>query len=232
MLVDERDPGTSPRVLFYLEHAIQDASLTAVGRAPRHLAADALRRDGRRRGTRATCTTRPTSTTGRSPRASPAVADLLARPECAWITREPGAEGAGPRHRPRRARAPRRGARPAARAGSRRPRRGEGPADQGDHLLGPPRRAAQAPGAGRQGQRAAQLAARPAGAPTTCRRGSQKRLAELDREAPDLGAAAGRAGRPRGRAARADRRDDRARARRRRRRRSTPRQPPPAPAPS
>jgi SNF2 family DNA or RNA helicase len=31
VLVDERDPGTSPRVLFYLEHAIQDASLTRTG---------------------------------------------------------------------------------------------------------------------------------------------------------------------------------------------------------
>lgn len=31
VLVDERDPGTSPRVLFYLEHAIQDASLTRAG---------------------------------------------------------------------------------------------------------------------------------------------------------------------------------------------------------
>ena len=31
VLVDERDSGTSPRVLFYLEHAIQDASLTKSG---------------------------------------------------------------------------------------------------------------------------------------------------------------------------------------------------------
>jgi len=31
VLVDERDPSTSPRVLFYLEHAIQDASLTRTG---------------------------------------------------------------------------------------------------------------------------------------------------------------------------------------------------------
>src|SRR5581483_2024522 len=31
VLVDERDPGTRPRVLFYLEHAIQDASLTRSG---------------------------------------------------------------------------------------------------------------------------------------------------------------------------------------------------------
>ncbi len=31
VLVDERDPGTAPRVLFYLEHAIQDAGLTRAG---------------------------------------------------------------------------------------------------------------------------------------------------------------------------------------------------------
>ena len=31
VLVDERDPGLQPRVLFYLEHAIQDAGLTRVG---------------------------------------------------------------------------------------------------------------------------------------------------------------------------------------------------------
>ena len=31
MLVDDRDPGTAPRVLFYLEHAIQDASRTRNG---------------------------------------------------------------------------------------------------------------------------------------------------------------------------------------------------------
>jgi SNF2 family DNA or RNA helicase len=31
MLVDERDPGTAPRVIFYLEHAVQDASVIANG---------------------------------------------------------------------------------------------------------------------------------------------------------------------------------------------------------
>src|SRR5688572_31865048 len=31
VLVDTRDPGREPRVLFYLEHAIQDASLTRTG---------------------------------------------------------------------------------------------------------------------------------------------------------------------------------------------------------
>ena len=83
-----------------------------------------------------------------------------------------GAEGAGPRHRARRAGAPGRGARPRKLALDRQDRGGgQGPAHQGDHLLGPPRRAAQAPGAGRQAERPAQLAARRASAPTTCRRG-------------------------------------------------------------
>jgi superfamily II DNA or RNA helicase len=31
VLVDERDPGLEPRVIFYLEHAIQDASVTRAG---------------------------------------------------------------------------------------------------------------------------------------------------------------------------------------------------------
>ncbi len=31
VLVDERDPGTAPRVLFYLEHSLQDASRTRSG---------------------------------------------------------------------------------------------------------------------------------------------------------------------------------------------------------
>jgi len=30
-LVDDRDPGLKPRMLFYLEHAIQDAALTRAG---------------------------------------------------------------------------------------------------------------------------------------------------------------------------------------------------------
>ena len=101
----------------------------------------------------------------------PGVDAILDRPECAWIDRELEQKAQGyaiaqvvPEHldevRDAQARADRqdRG-------------RGEGPADQGDHLLGSPRRAAQAPGAGRQAQRPAQLAARPASAPTTSRRG-------------------------------------------------------------
>src|SRR5690606_2614761 len=34
VLVDERDPGMTPRVLFYLEHAIRDATTTRAGERP------------------------------------------------------------------------------------------------------------------------------------------------------------------------------------------------------
>ena len=68
-----RDPGREPHPL---------------GRAPRRLQADALRRARRRRRRRATSTTRPISTTGRWPRTSPASRRSSARPECAWIDRE------------------------------------------------------------------------------------------------------------------------------------------------
>ena len=49
VLVDDSDPGLSPRVLFYLEHAIQDAEHYPRGRAPHRLQAHALCRDRRRR---------------------------------------------------------------------------------------------------------------------------------------------------------------------------------------
>ena len=42
VLVDERDPGTTPRVLFYLEHAVQDASVAQERRSPHDFQADAL----------------------------------------------------------------------------------------------------------------------------------------------------------------------------------------------
>ena len=87
VLVDERDAGTQPRLLFYLEHGIQDASLTRSGErrviseqvlfvelgsdgAARHLHYApyldyrALRSD------------------------DPAIEAILTRPECSWISRE------------------------------------------------------------------------------------------------------------------------------------------------
>jgi hypothetical protein len=87
VLVDERDFGTSPKVLFTLEHGIQDASILPSGERrsisrrmlyvemdteeqPRHLQYAPY------------LDYRPLAED------EPSVADLLARPECAWISRD------------------------------------------------------------------------------------------------------------------------------------------------
>ena len=86
ILVDERDMGTSPRVLFYLEHAIQDASLTRAG--DRHIVSKRmlyveLDAEGNTRHMQYApyLDFRPLAED------EPDVEALLARPECAWINR-------------------------------------------------------------------------------------------------------------------------------------------------
>jgi superfamily II DNA or RNA helicase len=92
VLVDERDPGTSPRVLFFLEHAIQDASLTAAGERrtiSRRMLYVEMDADGRARHLNYApyLDYRPLAAS------EPDAAALLARPEAAWITRELEARG-------------------------------------------------------------------------------------------------------------------------------------------
>ena len=87
VLVDDRDPGTAPRVLFYLEHAIQDESRTRSGdrrvvskrllyvelaeaEPPRHLHYAPY------------LDYRPLAED------EPASEAILERPECAWVTGE------------------------------------------------------------------------------------------------------------------------------------------------
>ena len=87
MLVDERDPGTRPRMLFYLEHAIQDASLTRDGNrriVSRRLMYVELDDQGTVRHVQYApyLDFRPLAT------GEPGVEILLDRPECQWITRE------------------------------------------------------------------------------------------------------------------------------------------------
>jgi SNF2 family DNA or RNA helicase len=86
VLVDECDPGTQPRVLFYLEHAIQDASLT---------------RSGERRVISKRMEYVEIDPTGAASHVhyapyldyrplqegEPSIEMILNRPECAWITR-------------------------------------------------------------------------------------------------------------------------------------------------
>ena len=86
VLVDESDTGTAPRVLFYLEHAIQDASLTrsgdrrVVSKRMLYVEIDA---DGSARHMHYApyLDFRPLRPD------EPDVASLLSRQECAWIDR-------------------------------------------------------------------------------------------------------------------------------------------------
>jgi len=89
VLVDERDPGTSPRVLFTLEHAIQDASVLPSGERrtiSRRLLYVEMDSDGNTRH----LSYAPYLDYRPLAEGEPSVADLLGRPECAWIARAPG----------------------------------------------------------------------------------------------------------------------------------------------
>jgi len=87
VLVDDRDTGTRPRVLFYLEHAVQDASLTRSGErrvVSKRMLYVELDADGITRHVHYApyLDYRPLSED------EPGVEAILDRPECVWITRE------------------------------------------------------------------------------------------------------------------------------------------------
>ncbi|NCC33697.1 MAG: DUF3883 domain-containing protein, partial [Chloroflexia bacterium] len=94
VLVDPCDAGTTPRVLFALEHAIQDASLLPSGEPrtiAKHLLYVELAADGTTRSLRYApyLDYRPLAD------GEPDMAAVLAHPACAWLTRDP-ATAAGP----------------------------------------------------------------------------------------------------------------------------------------
>src|SRR3989442_628904 len=87
VLVDERDFGTEPRVVFYLEHAIQDANLVRSGErrvVSKRMLYVELDAGGRARHLHYApyLDSRPLAAE------EPDVEAILARPECAWISRE------------------------------------------------------------------------------------------------------------------------------------------------
>ena len=87
VLVDDRDPGMRPRVLLYLEHAIQDASLLRSGERrviSRRMLYVEIDADGATRHVHYApyLDYRPLTD------GDPGVDAILKRPECAWITRE------------------------------------------------------------------------------------------------------------------------------------------------
>jgi superfamily II DNA or RNA helicase len=86
ILVDERDLGTRPRVLFTLEHAIQDASLLPSGdrrTISRRLLYVEMDAEAHTRHLHYA----PYRDYRPLADGEPSVGDLLARPECAWIAR-------------------------------------------------------------------------------------------------------------------------------------------------
>ena len=87
VLVDDRDSGTSPRILFYLEHTIQDASLTRTGDrrvVSKRMLYVELDADGNTRHIHYApyLDYRPLA------ESEPSVDAILSRKECAWINRE------------------------------------------------------------------------------------------------------------------------------------------------
>ena len=85
VLVDDRDPGTAPRVLFYLEHAIQDASRTRSGDrrvVSKRLLYVELAEDSQPRHLHYApyLDYRPLKPE------EPNITAILERPECGWIT--------------------------------------------------------------------------------------------------------------------------------------------------
>ena len=87
VLVDERDPGTQPRILFYLEHAIQDASLTRTGErrvVSKRMLYVELDAEGNARHLQYApyLDYRPLAA------GAPSTDAILMRSECAWISRD------------------------------------------------------------------------------------------------------------------------------------------------
>ncbi|GIX32362.1 MAG: RNA helicase [Lysobacterales bacterium] len=87
VLVDERDPGTVPRVLFFLEHSIRDATPTRGGE-PRLISRRMLFVEIDATGEARHLHHAPYLDYRPLARDEPGAEELLARPECAWITRD------------------------------------------------------------------------------------------------------------------------------------------------
>ncbi|MEO8411910.1 MAG: DUF3883 domain-containing protein, partial [Propionivibrio sp.] len=87
VLVDERDPGTTPRVLFYLEHAIQDAGLARTGER-RIVSKRMLYVEMDATGTARHIHYAPYLDYRPLADREPGIDALLDRPECRWINRE------------------------------------------------------------------------------------------------------------------------------------------------
>ena len=87
VLIDERDPGQTPRVLFYLEHAIQDAGRTRAGDR-RMVSKQMLYVEIDAAGNARHLHYAPYLDYRPLAQDEPSVEAILERPECTWINRE------------------------------------------------------------------------------------------------------------------------------------------------
>lgn len=87
VLVDERDPGLTPRVLFFLEHAVQDARVTRTGER-RTISKRVLNVEMDAEGTMRHLNYAPYLDYRPLADGEPDAEAFLARPECAWIEHE------------------------------------------------------------------------------------------------------------------------------------------------
>ena len=87
VLVDERDTGTQPRVLFYLEHAIQDAGLNRAGER-RVVSKQMLYVEQDANGTTRHVHYAPYLDYRPLATGEPGIGAILERQECQWISRE------------------------------------------------------------------------------------------------------------------------------------------------
>ncbi|ALC12687.1 helicase-related protein [Sphingopyxis sp. 113P3] len=87
VLVDERDPGESPRMLFYLEHAIQDGSQTRSGDR-RIVSKRMLYVEMDANGNARHLSYAPYLDYRPLREDEPAASEILQRPECSWLSRD------------------------------------------------------------------------------------------------------------------------------------------------
>jgi hypothetical protein len=87
VLVDDMDAGTEPRVFFYLEHAIQDASITRSGER-RVVSKQVLYVELNKEGNLHHIHYAPYLDFRPLAEDEPVIASILERPECEWIDRE------------------------------------------------------------------------------------------------------------------------------------------------
>ena len=87
VLIDEEDPGVDPRVLLFLEHAIQDGTTTKTGER-REISRQLLFVEMSAAGEARHLQYAPYLDLRPRAEGEPAAAEILALPECAWIVRD------------------------------------------------------------------------------------------------------------------------------------------------